>query len=60
MDYAVLSLQNGDDVKTVQENLGHASAAFTLDVYGHVSDKMKQDSAARMEEYIKRLNASGT
>ena len=55
-----LSLQNGDDVKTVQENLGHASAAFTLDVYGHVSDKMKQDSAARMEEYIKRLNASGT
>ena len=58
--YAVLSLQNGDDVKTVQENLGHASAAFTLDVYGHVSDKMKQDSAARMEEYIRRLNASGT
>ena len=55
-----LSLQNGDDVKTVQENLGHASAAFTLDVYGHVSDKMKQDSAARMEEYIRRLNASGT
>ena len=46
--------------KTVQENLGHASAAFTLDVYGHVSDKMKQDSAARMEEYIRRLNASGT
>ena len=58
--YAVLSLKNGDDVKTVQENLGHASAAFTLDVYGHVSDKMKRDSAARMEEYIKRLNASGT
>ena len=38
--YAVLSLQNGDDIKTVQENLGHASAAFTLDVYGHVSDRM--------------------
>ena len=30
--FAVLSLQNGDDVKTVQENLGHATAAFTLDV----------------------------
>ena len=29
--YAVLSLQNGDDVKTLQENLGHATAAFTLD-----------------------------
>ena len=50
--YAVLSLQNGDDVKTVQTNLGHASAAFTLDVYGHVSDRMQRASADRMEEYI--------
>ena len=34
--YAVLSLQNGDDIKTVQENLGHASAAFTLDVTAEI------------------------
>ena len=53
--FAVLSLQNGDDVKTVQGNLGHTTAAFTLDVYGHVSERMKEDSAARMEEYIKGL-----
>ena len=52
--YAVLCLQNGDDVKTVQSNLGHATAAFTLDVYGHVSEKMKQDSANRMEAYMQR------
>lgn len=50
--YAVLSLQNGDDVKIVQGNLGHATAAFTLDVYGHVSERMKDDSAARMQRYI--------
>ena len=50
--FAVLSLQNGDDIKTVQGNLGHATAAFTLDVYGHVSEKMKDDSAARMQAYI--------
>ncbi len=54
--FAVLSLQNGDSVKTVQENLGHATAAFTLDVYGHVSDKMKRESAARMEQYIKAVS----
>ena len=53
--FAVLSLQNGDDVKTVQGNLGHATASFTLDVYGHVSERMKEDSAARMEAYIKAL-----
>ena len=55
--YAVLSLQNGDDVKTVQTNLGHASAAFTLDVYGHVSDRMQRESSDRMENYIKSLTA---
>lgn len=53
--YAVLSLQNGDDIKTVQGNLGHATAAFTLDVYGHVSEKMKEDSAARMQAYMDRM-----
>ena len=30
--YAVAALQSGDDIKTVQENLGHYTAAFTLDV----------------------------
>ena len=50
--FAVLSLQNGDDIKTVQGNLGHATAAFTLDVYGHVSERMKDNSAARMQAYI--------
>ena len=53
--YAVLSLQNGDPIKTVQDNLGHATAAFTLDVYGHVSEKMKEDSASRMQAYIENM-----
>ena len=51
--YAVISLQSGDDHKTVQENLGHHTAAFTLDIYGHVSEQMKKASADRMQEYIK-------
>lgn len=55
--YAVTALQEGDDVKTVQENLGHATASFTLDVYGHVSEKMKKDSAARMQSYFEKLGS---
>lgn len=51
--YAVAALQAGDDIKTVQENLGHHSAAFTLDVYGHVTEQMKKESAKRMEGFIK-------
>lgn len=53
--YAVTSLQAGDDVKTVQENLGHFSAAFTLDQYGHVTETMRQASAQRMEAFINNL-----
>ena len=49
------ALQSGDDVKTVQENPDHYTAAFTLDIYGHVTERMKQDSAARMEAYIKGI-----
>ena len=51
--YAVAAIRSGDDIKTVQENLGHATAAFTLDVYGHVTEQMKRESAARMEAFIK-------
>ena len=53
--YAVISLQNGDDIKTVQETLGHHTAAFTLDVYGHVSNKMFKESATRMEKFINEI-----
>lgn len=53
--YAVIALESGDDIKTLQNNLGHATAAFTMDVYGHVSQKMKQQSAARMEQYIQGM-----
>lgn len=55
--YAVTALQEGDDAKTVQQNLGHATAAFTLNVYGHVSEKMKQESANRMEKYYQKVKA---
>ena len=53
--YAVASIKNGDDIKTVQENLGHATAAFTLDVYAHATNQMKKASADRMEQYIQNL-----
>ena len=56
--YAVAALRSGDDIKLVQENLGHATAAFTLDTYGHVTAQMKAESAARMEGYIQSLQTA--
>ena len=51
--YAVNAIRAGDDIKTVQSNMGHATAAFTLDKYGHFTERMKQDSAIRMESFMK-------
>lgn len=56
--YAVASLRAGDDIKTVQQNLGHATAAFTLDRYAHVTDQMRCESAQRMDSFIQRLTSS--
>ena len=50
--YAVASLQAGDDLKTLQSNLGHHTAAFAMEVYGHCTEEMQQASASRMERFI--------
>ena len=55
--FAVVSLESGDDIKTVQANLGHATASFTLDVYGHVSQNMRRKSAERMNQFIQSVSA---
>jgi integrase len=53
---ATSALEIGIDVKTVQEMLGHHSAAFTLDVYGHVTDEMRHSAAAKMDIYLRGKN----
>ena len=55
--YAVVCLESGVDIKTLQENLGHATATFTLDIYGHVSQKMRQQSTVKLESFIQEVNA---
>lgn len=53
--FATLSLQNGDDLKTVSEALGHTNIGTTANTYAHVTDKMRKESAARMENYIQSI-----
>ena len=52
--FAVNSLKAGDDIKTVQENLGHATASFTLSTYAHATP----ESANRMGQYLRRIRES--
>lgn len=53
---ATVAISSGSDIKSVQDLLGHATASFTLDVYAHVSDTMRKDTAARMQGYYNNLN----
>ncbi len=54
--YATVSLENGDSLKTVQSNLGHATAAFTLAKYAHVSEAMRMQSSEQMDKFIHNVS----
>lgn len=54
--YASALLAGGVDIKRVQESLGHHSAAFTLDVYGH----LMPDSEGRALRAIEAALSGGT
>ena len=46
---ATLALTVGVAPKVASEQLGHASAAFTLDTYSHVLPHMQEEAASEME-----------
>lgn len=50
--YAVASLRAGVDVKTLQQSLGHASAAMTLDVYAAYTDDAAKVANDRLSAYF--------
>ena len=46
--FATLMLQNGEHPKVVQEMLGHATIAITMDTYSHVLPNMQRDAVERL------------
>lgn len=38
--------------KVVQEQLGHSTAALTLDTYSHVAPSLQAEAAARLERLL--------
>ena len=49
---ATLALAAGVPPKVVSEQLGHASAAFTLDTYAHVLPHMQDEAAPKVEAML--------
>lgn len=50
--WASLSLAAGADVMTVSSTLGHASAGFTLSVYGHAMPDRQAEAAERFDALL--------
>ena len=50
--HATLLLGAGVDVKAVSERLGHASVAFTLDTYSHVTPGLQQAAAESFDKLV--------
>jgi integrase len=49
---ATLALSAGVPAKVISEQLGHASCAFTLDVYTHVLPHLQADAVRRVEALL--------
>jgi len=54
---ASLAVASGANVKAVQQMLGHASAAMTLDVYADLFDDELDAVASRLDEAVSRTRA---
>jgi integrase len=50
--HATLALQAGVNPKIVSERLGHATVAFTLDVYSHALQHLQQEAADRVAALV--------
>lgn len=58
--YATLSLAYGNDIKTVQTNLGHTDPSFTMNKYAHSTDIMKINSVNQFEEMYTEISTKLT
>lgn len=50
--YASAALESGQDIRVVQELLGHANVAVTQMIYQHVADRLKKQAANQTAAFI--------
>jgi len=46
--FASMLIEDGEDIRNVQEMLGHATRAMTADIYSHVIERTKKKVMNRM------------
>ncbi|SDO80783.1 site-specific integrase [Halobacillus aidingensis] len=54
--HAVLLLEAGNDMKYIQERLGHGSMQITSDVYSHISKRIEKESIDRFDDHMNKIS----
>jgi integrase len=52
--FATMLLENGEEIKTIQEFLGHSSSQITADIYTHVAESLKQKAKNKLSGFTKK------
>jgi hypothetical protein len=50
--YASLLIEQGENIKYIQTQLGHSSPMVTLNVYAHLMNQTNQAAACRLEDAV--------
>jgi integrase len=50
--HASLLFEAGASIKEVQERLGHSDIQMTMNIYTHVTDTLKEQTAQKFQRYI--------
>jgi integrase len=53
--YASLLIEQGENIKYIQSQLGHSSPSVTLNVYAHLMKSSNRKAAIKLEEYVFNL-----
>jgi integrase len=56
--YASLMIEQGENIKYIQTQLGHSSPTVTLDDYAHLMTSVNHESAKRLEKGIFQADGS--
>ena len=56
--YASLLIEQGENIKYIQTQLGHSSPTVTLNVYSHLMKPINQEAPSRLENTIFETNGS--
>jgi integrase len=50
--YVAMLIDQGENIKFIQRQVGHSSIRITMDLYGHLLPETEKQAAARLEERL--------